>query len=113
MGDHLYQVGDWGGTPAPSWGVGSLHPMPCVIVLFTTLGTQYEGGGGHQGIGSKKPTVIRFKNPTSPLFRVGWHALLIRVKKITVLEFLALLCGQWAQFLLSLINNIHFLLTWK
>ena len=35
---------------------------------------------GHQGVRFKHPTEVGFKNPSSPAFRVGWHALLIRVK---------------------------------
>ena len=28
----------------------------------------------------KRPTVVGFKNPTSPAVKVGWHATPIRVK---------------------------------
>ena len=34
---------------------------------------------GHRDIGFKKPTVVELKSATSPAFRVGWHALWIRV----------------------------------
>ena len=40
---------------------------------------------GHGGVGLKKPTVVGFKNTTSPAFRVNWHAMPIRVnKKLTL-----------------------------
>ena len=40
---------------------------------------------GHGGVGLKKPTVVGFKNATSPAFRVNWHAMPIRVnKKLTL-----------------------------
>ena len=29
---------------------------------------------GHWGVGFKKPTAVGFEIPTSPAFRVGWHA---------------------------------------
>ena len=43
------------------------------------------------GIGFKKPTVVGLKYPTSPAFRVGWHAPLIKVKKQYVGEIKGLL----------------------
>ena len=37
---------------------------------------------GHWGVIFKKPTVVGFKNPTSPAFRLGWHANPIRVNNL-------------------------------
>ena len=36
---------------------------------------------GHRSVGFKKPTVVEFKNPTNPIFRVGLHALFFRVNR--------------------------------
>ena len=39
------------------------------LVLFLTVPNT-----GHWGVGFKKPTAVGFEIPTSPAFRVGWHA---------------------------------------
>ena len=39
---------------------------------------------GLQDIGFKKPTVVGYKNPTRPTFRVGWQAPLIRVYTLSL-----------------------------
>ena len=79
---HLSMAREWEDPLPPSLnrslGVGFLFPMPA----FGTVSYQNKTipGARHRGVG--------FENPTSPTFRVGWHALLISVEdKVKLLIF--------------------------